>query len=32
VIVVDAGGFNDHAIIGELMSARAEPSAASAAW
>src|SRR5258707_14307129 len=24
VIVVDAGGFNDHAIIGELMSARAE--------
>src|SRR5215510_260890 len=23
VIVVDAGGFNDHAIIGELMSARA---------
>jgi RraA family protein len=24
VIVVDAGGFNDHAIIGELMSARAK--------
>ncbi|MSP98450.1 MAG: RraA family protein [Betaproteobacteria bacterium] len=24
VIVVDAGGFTDHAIIGELMSARAE--------
>src|SRR5258706_270761 len=24
VIAVDAGGFNDHAIIGELMSARAE--------
>src|SRR5947207_9632460 len=24
VIVVDGGGFNDHALIGELMSARAE--------
>jgi RraA family protein len=24
VIVVDAGGFNDHAIIGELMAARAQ--------
>ncbi len=24
VIVVDGGGFNDHALIGELMSSRAE--------
>ena len=31
VIVVDAGGFNDHAIIGELMWP-ARSSAASAAW